>query len=175
MVEGEPEGLDDDELALDYGGTLKGVYPDDPYDVEMQLRDDREQHIKKGDFVSNPDDYVIVSQEVVDLFAEFNIPDVEYWPFTLINHKGRVHSKNYRFVVPNNPFDAIDEQASEIDRDANNVVIGVDKIVFDKDKVKSAPDMFRVNDLGEMAFSEPLAKKLETEYTNFVFKPVELN
>ena len=175
IAEGKPEGLSGSgKKALKYGGVITGVYPDDPYEVIMRLDEDSESHIKRGDFISTTEDYVMISQEVVDELSNFNIPDTEFCPFTLLNHKERVHSTNYRFVVPKAPFDAVDEGASDISRTKNNTVIGKEKIVFSQEKVKSAPDMFRVNDLREMAFSESLAKKLESQFSNFVFKQVEV-
>ena len=176
FAEGTPNGFADKGLVLELGGkSLVGLYPDDPYEVKMKLREDWEKHIKKGDFISHTIEYVMVFQEAVDIISEYNVPNVEYWPFTLLNHKERVHSTNYRFVVPVDQFDAVNEQASDIDRDDDDgMVLGVDLLVLDKNKVSNAPDMFRVNDLGVMVFSEPLAKRLETECTNFVFEPLEI-
>lgn len=169
-----PEGLSDEGLYLIYGGDLKGIYPKDPFEVKMYLDPGSPLHIRQGDFVSTTNDYVIVSKAVESELKNYQIGNVDFWPFTLINHKGREHSRDYRFVVPINSFDAINEAASDIDRDANGVVIGVDELILDSDKIAEAPDMFKVNDLGVMAFSERLTEKLLENYSNFYFEEVEI-
>ncbi len=155
------------------GASLKELYPEDPYEVEVTLDEDSKKHIVKGDYTSAYDDTMMISQEAVEELQKHNIGEVEFWPFTLINHKGREHSKNYRFVVPVQQFDAIHEALSEIDRTKNGIVIGVDRLVLDNEKLNNAPDMFRVNDTGHMAFSKPLKEILEKNYTNFVFEEAE--
>jgi hypothetical protein len=157
----------------DGGSSLKDLYPEDPFEVKVNLDKDSPKAISKGDYISTCDQQVMVSQEVEDELKKHNIGEVEFWPFTLINHKGRVHSKNYRFVVPVHQFDAINEELSELDRTKNGVVIGIDRLVLDNSKLDNAPDMFRINDLGEMAFSEPLMENLVNNYSNFVFEKLE--
>ena len=114
----------------------------------------------------------MVSEKTVEELKKHNIQEAEFWPFTLMNHKGRVHSKDYRFVVTPQ-FDALDDELSNIKRSANGVAVRIRKIVLDKKKLENAPDMFRINDLGKMAFSEPLVKILQKKFTNFVFDKVE--
>jgi hypothetical protein len=172
FTEGDPQGVDDSELNLDYGGSLKGIYPKDPYEVKMILNEDRPKHIKKGDYISTTGSIVMISKEVVEELKKHDIKEAEFWPFTLINHKGRVHSKDYRFVVTPQ-FDALHDELSNIKRSANGVAIRIRKIVLDNKKLENAPDMFRVNDIRRMAFSEPLVKILQKIFTNFVFDKVE--
>jgi hypothetical protein len=136
----------------DGGSSLKDLYPENPFEVTVNLDKDHPKAISKGGYISTCDQQVMVSQEVEDELKKHNIGEVEFWPFTLINHKGRVHSKNYRFVVPVHQFDAINEELSELDRTKNGVVIGIDRLVLDNSKLDNAPDMFRINNLGKMAF-----------------------
>lgn len=173
VTDGRPKSLSDKKIALKYGGSLKGIYPENPLEVTMQLDEDSPKHIKLGSYISNTSQYVMVSREVVEEMKKFNIGEVEFWPFTLINHKGRIHSQNYCFVCPMHQFDALNNEHSEISRDANNVVIGTDRIVLDTKKLKKAPDLFRLNDTREFVVSEPLAKVLMEKYTNFVFNEAE--
>lgn len=164
----------DKQLALWDGGTLQGIYPDDPSEVKVHLNQDFPKHIKKGDYISTTKDLVMVSQAAVDEIKKHNIDErTEFWPFTLINHKGRVHSMDYRFVVPPQ-YDALNFEKSDIRRDGNNVVIGLRKTVLDAKKLENAPDIFRLNDTGEMVCSETLASSLAENYTNFLFTDLEI-
>jgi len=172
-TDGPPKGIEGNKLALKYGGSLKGVYPKDPYEVTMRLDEDRPKHIKLGSYISNTSNYLMVSSEVVKELKKFNIGEVEFWPFTLLNHKGRVHSKDYFFVCPENQFDALNLEQSEIDRGDSGIAIGIDRAVLDNKKLENALDMFRVNDIRYMAFSEPLAQVLQERFTNFVFEKAE--
>ena len=172
-TESIPEGFTGPKKALYVGGDLSASYPDDPYEVTVELDEDSPKHIKLGSYISTTDEEVMVHADAIDCLKGFNIGEVDFWPFTLLNHKGKVHSKDYCFVVPKQAFDGVNEDASEIDRCSNGIVIGVDNAVLDSSKLAKAPDMFRLNDLGLMIFSEPLAKKLEKEFTNFAFIEVE--
>jgi hypothetical protein len=168
-----PSGLDDKKVCLKFGGSLKGIYPANPFNVKMHLDEDSPKHIRKGSFVGNTDNYLIVDKQVVEECKKYNMGEVEFWPFTLINHKGRIHSQDYCFVCPVFPFDALNTEKSEIDRDSDGTVIGVDSIVLDKTKLEKAPDLFRVNDIVRFAFSEPLATTLLEKFTNFSFDKAE--
>jgi len=173
ITDGMPKGIKGNKLALKYGGSLKDIYPENPLDVTMHLDEDSPKHIKLGSYISNTSNYVMVSKDVVEELKKYNIGEVDFWPFTLINHKGRIHSQDYSFVCPVSSFDALNENLSEIDRDANGVAIGVDKVVLDNEKLKNALDLFRINDIRLMAFSEPLVQVLQEKYTNFVFEKAE--
>jgi hypothetical protein len=77
-----------------------------------------------------------------------------------------------RFVVTPQ-FDALHDELSNIKRSANGVAVRIRKIVLDNKKLENTPDMFRVNDIRRMAFSELLVKILQKMFTNFVFNKVE--
>lgn len=157
---------------LSVGGALSEVYPADPYLVEMRLSD-QYCGIQLPSIIGNTNDFVMVDDKVVEVLKQHNIGDVEFWPFTLINHKGRVHSKDYCFVNPIGALDCLNYEQSEIFKDSNDVTIGVDRIVLDNEKLENAPDMFRIKDTYSFGFSEPLKEKLEREFTNFVFESAE--
>jgi hypothetical protein len=165
-----PKGLYDTNFNLEYGGSLKEVYPANPFDVVMRLDEDHPKHIKKGSFIGNPDNYLMVDRPVVEELRQYVLGEVEFWPFTLLDHSGRVHSRDYCFVSPVFPFDALHPEKSEIERDSDGTVVGVDSIVLDKNKLENAPDLFRINDIRRFAFSEPLAKNLEEKFSNVVFQ-----
>lgn len=168
-----PEGFRDPKLSLKNGGSLKDVYPKDPFEVIMYLDEDHPKHIKQGSFIGNTDGYFIVDSSVVDELKKFNIGEVEFWPFTLINHKGRVHSKAYCFVCPVKQYDVLSFDKSEIDRSSKGTVIGIDKIVLENKKMTNIPDIIRINDTRRFALSEPLVTVLLEKYTNFKFDKVE--
>lgn len=174
-VTGLPEGIDGNKSALKYGGELSGIYPEDAFSVTMNLDEDSPKHVKKGDFVGTSGDLVMISSTVVAELKNYNIGKVEFWPFTLVNHKGKEHSRDYSFVVPLNQFDAVDEENSKYRRDENGIPLRIRKLVLDGNKLEGAPDMFRVNDLRRMAFSEKLAEKLMSDYTNFAFEEVDIS
>jgi len=173
MTDGMPKGIEGDKSALEYGGTLKSVYPGDPLEVTMKLDEDKPKHIKLGSFISTTSKYIMISSEVIEALKKFNIGEVEFWSFTLLNHKDRVHSQDYSFVCPVHQYDAINEDLSEFRRDSNGIPLRIKKVVLDEAKLKNAPDMFRVNDIRYMAFSEPLAQALQEKFTNFVFEKAE--
>lgn len=173
MTDGMPKGIVGNKSALEYGGSLKNIYPADPFEVTMYLDEDGPKHIKIGSYVSTTSKYMMVSSEVIEKLTKFNIGEVEFLPFTLINHKGRIHSQDYSFVCPVNQYDALNEKLSDFRRDSNGIALRIKKAVLDNEKLEKAPDMFRVNDIRLMAFSEPLVNILQEKFTNFVFEKAE--
>ena len=173
VASGDPVGTLGNDRVLEYGGPMNNIYPDDPYEVTMRLSDRHPKNIRLGDYVSVTRNWVMVSAAVVEELKNHNIGDVVFTPFTLLNHKNRVHSKDYSFIVPVQQYDALNEELSDITRTDSGYVIGIDKIVLDSKKMENSPEMFRLNDTRRMVFSEKLVTVLENKYTNFVFDKLD--
>lgn len=71
--------------------------------------------------------------------------DIEYLPFTLIDHKRRAYSTDYCIVNPIGGFDCVDTKASKITYNTSGKVSFVDELVLDPRKVARAPQLFRVD------------------------------
>jgi hypothetical protein len=73
--------------------------------------------------------------------------EIEYLPFTLYDHRKRVYSRDYFIINPIGTLDCLDRKESDITWDDENPdeVLGIDGMVLDYEKVKDAPQLFRVD------------------------------
>ena len=127
--------------------------------------------------------YLIVHRDMKDVI-EAHCPgvEIEYLPFTLYNHKKRVHSQDYFIVNPIGGLDVLDLKASVIKYlDApgdpyHGAVVDVKKFVLDGEKVQHAPALFRVKEYpSEYFINETLANAFkERQFTNVVLEEIEV-
>lgn len=133
--------------------------------------------IKLSSLIGNSLGCLIVNTEMKDVIVEHCDCEIEILPFTLCNHKKRVHSKDYWIINPIGSIDCLNKKASDIrysDSD-NMAVVAVRKFVLDSNKLVNAPDLFRVpEDLEQYFISERLAKAFqEHNFTNIFLLEID--
>ena len=150
-------------------------YPSDPSEVKMRLAEDH-PGLQLPSFIGNTDQYLMVKKEIADIILEHNVDEVQVFPFTLMNHKDRVHSKDYVFLNPLGIYDCLNQELSDFKKRKSGAIRGVRKYVIDKEKVQDLPDLFRVKeDSSEIFYSKRLVDRLrEEKVTNFVIKEVKI-
>ena len=168
---GAPEGIGKYTRYLKTGQTLRAYFPSDPEEVTFKL-DDNHQGLKLGSYIGNTNGNLIVHKDAIELLSQFNLGDHEIFPFTLINHKGRTHSEDYRFINPLGVVDCLDFDKSKIMWGTDKKFIAmIIKYVLDANKLANTPDIFRVKmHTTDYIFSEKLVDAIRLhEYTNFLF------
>ena len=147
-----------------------------PEEAEIYLQPN-DPGIKLTDFIGNAISCLIVNTAIKDTIIEYcpvGEVEIEMLPFTLINHKKRVHSTDYWIINPIGTFDCVNRSASEIEF-LDDEIVGVDKYVFDPKKLENAPHLFRVpEDPTEYFISQNLAKAFqEKQFTNIFLIEIE--
>jgi hypothetical protein len=107
--------------------------------------------VRLGTLIGNTHAYLLLAEAAKECVAEA-CPGVriEYVPFTLYNHKNRVHSTDYFVVNPIGAVDCIHRQASDIEyfvkpgSPADGKILSIRRLVFDASKVATAPALFRI-------------------------------
>lgn len=66
-------------------------------------------------------------------------------PLAIYNHKGRLASSDYFIVNPLGTVDALDLERSQIEWLGSDIV-EIEKRVLDPEKLKGAPDLFRLKE-----------------------------
>src|SRR5207302_1272588 len=103
--------------------------------------------IKLASLLGNTQSYLIVNTEVKNVIVEHcTLSELEVLPFTLYNHKKRIHSSDYWIVNPIGYLDCVNRAASNIrylSTDPTKIV-AVRKFVLDTKRLENAPDLFRV-------------------------------
>lgn len=157
------------------GLSIAEAYPEDPYDVHMDLHPDY-TGLKLASFIGNTGGLIILHRDVAEVLVNrLTLGETEHFPFTLMNEKGRVHSRDYVFFNPVGSYDCLDLERSELDVDEDGDVISLDRIVLDARKLDGAPDILRIReDPSRVLFSQRAVDALrEQGFTNFHFKDVE--
>lgn len=144
-----------------------------PEDARITLQPES-PGLQLADLLGNALKYLIVSSRVKELIATHEVGEIEMLPFTLYNHKGRVHSTDFCVVNPIGTFDCLDRTASDIryveDGDSSSDIVKVHTYVFDGAALADAPDLFRIpEDLQEYFVSERLARALHQAQCSNVF------
>jgi len=147
-----------------------------PENAEIHLQPE-DPGIKLSSLIGNTKSYLIVNTAVKETIVEFcsqNETEIELLQFTLVNHKKRVHSKDYWIINPIGTFDCVNRSASEIEF-LDDEIVGVDKYVFDPKRLEKAPHLFRVPEEPRGYFiSQSLAKAFQDkQFTNIFLIEVE--
>ena len=98
-----------------------------------------------ADFVSNTHGLLIVHKRVKEAIEGINRGPTEFLPLSILNHKGRVASADYYVVNPLGTRDVLDLSASDIQWSDGDVV-ALKTIVLDPEKMRDAPDLFRLKE-----------------------------
>jgi hypothetical protein len=96
------------------------------------------------DDVMNADDLKVCSRRLVDFLKSEHLDNVEYLPVTILDHKGKVASKEYSVVNPVGLQDAIDMQASVPTLNASSHrVDAVERLIFVSSRIDPKVKLFR--------------------------------
>ncbi|RKG83445.1 hypothetical protein D7V88_24090 [Corallococcus terminator] len=106
-----------------------------------------EEHpgIQVSSLLGNSINYLIVSKEFKETI-EAHCPrvEVEYLPFDLHDHRGRLFSRDYFIINPIGTHDCLDEESSGIKYGPDGGVVAIRNPMLHPDKVAGAPALFRV-------------------------------
>ena len=116
-----------------------------PTDAKIYLAP-RSPGVKLASFIGNTQSYLIVCTEMKNVISEICNCPLEVLPFTLYNHKKRIHSKDYWIVNPLGSRDCLNKTASDIEYldETKKDVVAVEKFVLDAKRTTNLPDLFRV-------------------------------
>ena len=137
-----PEGMTRGNQRMGLGKPVRKLFPQN---AQIRLL---EEHpgIKLPGYLGNQPGYLIFSsagRAVIQRLCPKQ--KIEYLNFTLVNHKGRVHSTDYCIVNPLGSFDALNEIASTIKyAQDDGRILSVAEVVLDSVKLENAPHLFRL-------------------------------
>ncbi len=160
---------------LEVGKEMK-KYPDDPWKVTLKLGKDY-PGLMLPSFIGNVHRLLIIHQDALIFFKEFDIGKYQAFPFTLIDHKDNVHSKEYLFLNPLGTRECLNYELSGVEFDEDGDIDGVKRYVLDKTKLKQIPDLFRLfEDDTRYIYSERFVNAIkEKGLTNFHFKKLVIS
>jgi hypothetical protein len=104
-IENVPRRLD-----LKRGVPFKDKFP---ASAQYPMSKDHKKETGLNDDLPNTDFIKVCSARVVEFLKKKQLKNVEYLPVSIMNHKGKVASKDYFIVHPIIPQDALDLEASQ--------------------------------------------------------------
>lgn len=158
---------------LKMGRSIRENYPDDPFTIAFPLDPDL-SGLKKTSLLSNAGRLLLLRDDVATALVEhLKVGAVEVFPFTLLDERGRVFSKEYVIFNPLDTADCLDVETSDIKYRKNGSVLKIREIVLDGEKVGDLPDIVRLaTKPSYILFSERAVAFIEEQgYTNFWFSP----
>jgi hypothetical protein len=136
------KGMESEDYRFFKGKAVKPVYPSDP---RIFLRK-KYPGVKLASHVGNMLGMIVASSALRQLIEKHCADvEIEYLPFTLIDHKKRPYSTDYCIVNPLGGLDCVDLKASKITYNSTGKVSFIDELVLDQRKVARAPQLFRVD------------------------------
>jgi len=134
-------------IGVAYSRLVKGraVGSDYPADAEIHMSPG-EEGIKVGGLIGSTKSFLIVRRDVKEVIeAACEGAEVEYLPFRLIDHKGRIHSSDYFIINPIGSWNCLDPEASAITYfEDTDKVLRIDRMVIDSALAEPAPMLFRL-------------------------------
>jgi hypothetical protein len=141
FIEDSPPGLGLRKYCPSLGDRAAPYYP---ADARIQLS---EEHpgIELSSLLGNNINYLIVSTAFKEtIAAHCPSAEIEYLPFDLHDHRGRLYSRDYFIINPIGTYDCLDEAHSGIEYGPDGGVVAIQHPVLHPDKVAEAPALFRV-------------------------------
>lgn len=161
------------ELLIARGESAMALYPSVTEDVLVHL-DDRRRGLKLASRLGNTRRLLILSEAALaTLTAELDFGRFEVHPFLLINHKGRIHSRDYLFV---NPLEqrAIAHPSAQFDIfESTGRICDCERWVLESSALAGAPDLLRSAEFPYEYFVSERFRAAARGLTNFAFVEVE--
>ena len=177
VLDDVPEGI-----GVKYSRLVKGRSMDGEFPASAIIRMSADRTgIKLSSLIGNTNRLLILHRDVKELIETENAQrgsnaPIEYWPFTLINHKDRPHSSDYFILNPVGPRDCLNMKASVIRyfRDTE-MVSKIERMVIDPNKLLDAPPLFRLKQAPDRYFVDgAVALAFEkAKFTNLTLRHIE--
>lgn len=154
------------------GRPIEDNFPSDA-DMARCALDPEFSGIELPDLLGNARGVLAISQRALDAFAaaDLDLGAHDVCGFTVMNHKGRVHGREHRFVSPLGGLDVAHPSTDFKRYKKSQKVYGCKRWVLDTKKLPGVPDLFRAEQVPEHYFvSQRLVDVVEqAELTNFEF------
>ncbi|GAA5182354.1 hypothetical protein GCM10025771_31450 [Niveibacterium umoris] len=142
----------EDTYKLKNGTPLTGQFP---RGVSLHMNPDFPDDLALGDSLLNSDMIVVGSARLKDFLIARAIPNLEFLPVAIVDHKGRLASEDYFIVHPTVPVDCLDRKASAYEEDILDPdSIGfISKLVLDEAAIPPDRQIFSMAGYWDLTFA----------------------
>ena len=151
------------DMARGRTGALAGTFPTD---AELHMNPDFPKDVKLFDQISSFDDFLVCSPKLSAFLQTLELPQVEALPVTIVDHEGKVASKDYSIIYPYSVQDCIDREASKLEWNVIDpeLISAVFKLVLDQSKIDPAIPVFRPAHFARAVFvREDIAEQISAQ------------
>jgi uncharacterized protein DUF1629 len=149
-----------------------------PKDMTFSMNPERPKDVALFDYVHNLEGVLLASPKLVTFFRDQKVPDVEFLPVTILDHKGRVASKEYAILNCCRVIDCVDQKKSEFEWDGlQEPSMVVEKVVLDGRALGEDDRLIRPKFVpGKIFYREDLMQAIDDEgfagvaFTNDLFE-----
>jgi hypothetical protein len=119
----------------------------------FRMSADYPRNIGLTDCLANLNDLLVASKRLKEFLEARKLPNLEYHPVSILDHKGRVASSEYFLVHPIHPQDCLDLKASNprYNKIDPTMISQVQDLVIDESKIAPGVRLFRL-----VGFGKPL-------------------
>jgi Immunity protein family (Imm11) len=144
---------------LSIGKKLGDVWPDD---MSLKMTPERPKDVKLLDYISSPEDVLLFSPKCRDYFRNQALKEIEFLPVTILDHKGRVASKEYTILNYLRTVDCVDQNESDFTwNNLKEPSMNMEKMVFNPNALGADDRMIRVKFVpGYVFFREDLMRSI---------------
>lgn len=116
-----------------------------PKKATVQFADMFKARRTLNDFVFNLEQALFVSSKVRDILDQLEVPDLEFLPVTIKDHKGAVAADDYFILNPIGQQDVIDMKKTKalMDRLLEDEIFRIKKLALQPKAVPKGPCLFR--------------------------------
>jgi hypothetical protein len=117
-----------------------------PSDAVFTVDPESPNNVGLADTFYNASRLVLASPKLKEFIESFRPPEVEFLPFSLLNHKSKP-AGTYFIIHPIHPVDALDLKASGAVRSKRNPnrIESIKKLVIDENKIDPSRLLFKLN------------------------------
>jgi len=150
-------------FRLQDGTPLQEGFPED---VAYHMHADFPDDLLLLDNMLNVKDLAVISSRLKQAIESRRIPEVEYLPLRIVDHKGRIASADYFIVHPLAPVDCIDREQSVFDEDLilPGSIDSFEKLVIDDSKIPEDRQIFKLEGFWDITLvRRDLAQALDAQ------------
>ena len=130
--------------------------------MSFKMSADHKKDVALLDHISNTEGVLLLSPKFCEYLRSQDLKDVEFLPVKILDHKGRVGSKDYSILNCNRVVDCVDQKKSKFSWDElDEPSMNVSKLVFNPNALGEADLVIRAKFVpGDIFFREDLMKSI---------------
>jgi len=155
--------------ALKVGNPLADEWP---AGMTFSMDPERPKDVTATDYVQNLEGVLLASPRLATFLRDQGLPDLEFLPVSILDHKGRVASPEYAIVHCCRVIDCVDQEKSEFEWDGlENPTMTVSRMVLNCDALGENDRLIRPKFVpGEALYRADLREALnEQRFTGLAF------